>query len=149
MRTPQISEILARKGSWVATISADAPVGRAIADLARRSIGALVVSADARRVEGIISERDIVRATAEARMPLDQLISQPVRALMSMPVLTCTPDDTIDHVMAVMTNERVRHLPVCQDGQLCGLVSIGDIVKSRIGQLEEDHRVLVDYISAR
>ena len=149
MGTPQISEILARKGSSVAMIAPDAPLGRAIADLAGRSIGALVVSSDGQRVEGIISERDIVRATAEARLPLDQLLGQPVRVLMSHPVLVCAPDDTIDHVMSVMTNERVRHLPVCQDGRLCGLVSIGDVVKSRIEQLEADRRELVDYITAR
>lgn len=149
MGAPPISEVLDRKGTWVATIPAGAPVGRAIAELARRSIGALVASTDGATVEGIISERDVVRAMAGSQMPLSQLVELPVRSLMSAPVLTCRPEDSIDIVMGIMTMQRVRHLPVCQGDRLCGLVSIGDVVKARIESLEEDRRLLVDYIGAR
>ena len=74
---------------------------------------------------------------------------RPVRAIMSAPVHTCSPDDTTENVMATMTNRRVRHVPVVADGAMVGLVSIGDVVKSRIQELEEDAKVLVEYIGAR
>jgi CBS domain-containing protein len=142
----RIADILAAKGTAVATVPVDATVRHALTELARRSIGALVVSIDGSHIEGIVSERDIVRA-------LDQrgadLLESPVGSIMSSPVHTCSLDDTPDDVMTTMTNLRVRHVPVIRDGKLCGLVSIGDVVKSRIEALEADHRVLVEYISAR
>jgi CBS domain-containing protein len=141
-----IVDILAAKGSGVATIRRDATVSEAVAELSRRSIGALVVSADGVHIEGIVSERDIVRRLD--RLGAD-LLGTSVASIMSAPVHTCTPEDTPDEVMATMTNRRVRHMPVARDGVLCGLVSIGDVVKSRIEALEADHKVLVEYITAR
>jgi CBS domain-containing protein len=114
--------------------------------LARRSIGALVVSSDGRPIEGIVSERDVVRRWGGQS---EGLMDWPVRQIMSTPVHTCAPDDKTELVMATMTNRRVRHVPVVADGVLVGLVSIGDVVKSRIQELEEDAKVLVEYISAR
>lgn len=141
-----IVDILATKGSSVATISRTATVGDAVRDLAARSIGALVVSEDGARIDGIVSERDIVRRLDRAG---GELLASPVASIMSTPVHTCAPDDTPEAVMETMTNRRVRHVPVVRDGRLCGLVSIGDVVKSRIEALEADHKVLVEYITAR
>jgi CBS domain-containing protein len=141
-----IVDILAAKGSEVATIRRDATVSEAVAELSRRSIGALVVSADGAHIEGIVSERDIVRRLD--RLGAD-LLGTSVASIMSAPVHTCAPEDTPDEVMATMTNRRVRHMPVARDGVLCGLVSIGDVVKSRIEALEADHKELVEYITAR
>jgi CBS domain-containing protein len=142
----RIVDILEAKGSTVATVPGDATVGDAVAELARRSIGALVVSTDGSHIEGIISERDVVRLLGREQ---EGLMRRPVRAIMSAPVHTCTPDDTTENVMATMTNRRVRHVPVVADGAMVGLVSIGDVVKSRIQELEEDAKVLVEYIGAR
>ena len=141
-----IVDILATKGSEVATIPRTATVEEAVRLLSQRSIGALVVSEDGVHIDGIVSERDIVRRL-DHRGP--DLLEATVASIMSTPVHTCSPDDTPEAVMAVMTNRRVRHVPVVRDGALQGLVSIGDVVKSRIEALEEDHRVLVEYISAR
>ena len=142
----RIVDILAGKGTEVATISREATVGDAVRKLSRRSIGALVVSEDRLHIDGIVSERDIVRRLDRRGA---ELLSSPVAAIMSTPVYTCAPDDTPESVMETMTNRRVRHVPVVRDGVLCGLVSIGDVVKSRIQSLEADHKVLVEYITAR
>lgn len=141
-----IVDILEAKGSAVATITGDTAVGDAVAELARRSIGALVVSADGSHIDGIVSERDIVRRLGRDHQAL---MDRPVRDIMSTPVHTCGPGDETEVVMATMTNRRVRHVPVVEDGVLVGLVSIGDVVKGRIQELEEDAKVLVEYISAR
>ncbi|MHB8220688.1 MAG: CBS domain-containing protein [Acidimicrobiales bacterium] len=142
----RISDILATKGNGVVTIPMEATVRDALAELARHGIGALVVSPDGARIDGIVSERDVVRQ-------LDRrgtgLLDATVGSIMSSPVHTCSPDDASDEVMATMTNQRVRHVPVVADGELRGLVSIGDVVKSRIDDLEANHRILVEYISAR
>jgi len=142
----RIADILANKGSFVATIGREVSVSEAVAELSRRSVGALVVSPDGIHIDGIVSERDIVRRLD--RMGVD-LLASTVESIMSTPVFTCSPDDTPEAVMTTMTNRRVRHVPVMLDGQLCGLVSIGDVVKSRIEALEADHKVLVEYITAR
>lgn len=141
-----IVDLLATKGPAVATIRRDATVREAVAELSRRSIGALVVSADGSHIDGIISERDIVRHLDHLGT---DLLEASVASIMSTPVHTCTPEDTPEAVMATMTNRRVRHVPVTRDGTLCGLVSIGDVVKSRIEALEADHKELVEYITAR
>lgn len=141
-----IVDILAGKGTEVVTIPREATVREAAQELSRRSIGALVVSEDGIHIDGIVSERDIVRRLD----PLGaELLGSPVATIMSTPVHTCAPDDTPESVMETMTNRRVRHVPVVRDGALCGLVSIGDVVKSRIESLEADHKVLVEYITAR
>jgi len=142
----RIVDILEAKGFTVATIRGDATVGNAVAELARRSIGALVVTEDGVHIDGIVSERDIVRLLH--REP-DTLTDRTVRDIMSAPVHTCGPTDQVEAIMATMTNRRVRHLPVVNEGRLMGLVSIGDVVKSRFAELEEDHKILVEYITAR
>jgi len=141
----RISTILERKGSAVATIDPAATVAVAVAELQRHGIGALVVSADGAHIDGIVSERDIVRALADH----GDVLARPVSAIMSAPVSTCTPEDSVESLMAMMTDRRIRHVPVVVDGTLHGIVSIGDVVKSRIDELERDRNELVDYIYAR
>jgi CBS domain-containing protein len=141
----KISILLARKGSSVATINGGATISDAVAELRSHKIGALVVSADGVHIEGIVSERDIVRGLADGGALLDQ----PVSSIMTSTVYTSAPDDELESLMAAMTDRRIRHVPVVVDGALCGIVSIGDVVKSRIDELEKDRRELVDYINAR
>jgi CBS domain-containing protein len=142
----RVAEIISNKGSAVATIPGERTVAEAAAQLAHWSIGALIVSSDGTAIEGVVSERDIVRHLDRVGAAL---LTRPVSSIMSMPVHTCVPDDTPDAVLAMMTELRVRHVPVVDHGQLAGVVSIGDIVKSRIEALEADRRELVQYITAR
>jgi CBS domain-containing protein len=141
----RISSLLEEKGSFVATIRSDATVGDAVAELARLSIGALVVSADGEHIEGIVSERDVVRGLPGAA----DLLARPVSSIMSTTVHTCAPEDETELLMAMMTDRRVRHVPVVDHGSLRGMVSIGDVVKVRMGELERDRQELVEYIQAR
>lgn len=140
----RVATILSGKGSTVATIDTTATLADAAAELRLRGVGALVVSRDGRGVQGIISERDIVRRLAERGQ---QSLHERVGEVMTVHVQTCQPDDTSEHLMSVMTEHRVRHLPVVVDGALCGLVSIGDIVKARLHELEDETRTLHDYIT--
>jgi CBS domain-containing protein len=142
----RISTLLAGKGTAVDTIRGDATVDQAVAELARHGIGALVVSSDAQRIEGIVSERDVVRKLHELG---DDLLHRSVASIMSSKVYSCSPDDDTDLLMSIMTDRRIRHVPVVKDGILAGIVSIGDVVKSRIGDLEKDRAELFDYINAR
>ena len=143
----RIEALLASKGSDVATIRPDAPVGEAVAELAEHGIGALVVSSDGEHIDGILSERDVVRGLNGDG---DKLLAEKVSSIMSSTVYTCTAADDTDSLMATMTDRRIRHVPVVDDkGVLAGIVSIGDIVKIRIGELEKDRKELVDYINAR
>ncbi|MBV8461707.1 MAG: CBS domain-containing protein [Acidimicrobiales bacterium] len=141
-----VSNLLEQKGDGVATVPSTASVATVVAELARHGIGALVVSGDGRTIEGIVSERDIVRRLSELRMAL---LSEPVASIMSTSVRTCGPEDDVASLMTLMTEHRIRHVPVVEDGHLCGLVSIGDIVKSRIGELARDRSELIEYITAR
>ena len=142
----KVATLLRNKGGEVATIQADAPVREAVAAMAARNIGALVVSSGDGTISGIISERDVVRRL-DRRGPdtLDDLVG----AIMSEDVQTCSPDDEMSSLMALMTERRIRHVPVLVDGRLAGIISIGDVVKSRLGELEDDRRALYDYINAR
>lgn len=142
----RISALLTQKGSAVVTIAPDATVADAVAELERHGIGALVVSGDDTHIDGIVSERDVVRALGHAR---GDLLDQPVQSIMTAVVVTASPDDAVESLMAVMTDHRVRHVPIVADGALRGIVSIGDVVKSRIGELEKDRKELVEYITAR
>lgn len=142
----RIADILATKGPAVTTIPGEASVADAVSALAFHGIGALVVSPDGTHIEGIVSERDVVRLIDTEP---SGLLEQTVRAIMSSPVQTCSPEDEVASVMALMTNERIRHVPVVVDEALQGLVSIGDVVKFTIAQLERDRRLLEEYISAR
>ncbi len=139
-----VAGILSDKGSEVATISPDRPVLEAIALLDEQRIGALVVSRDGRVIDGLISERDVVRILAGDGAPA---LQEPVQAVMSTTVHTCRATDRADGLMARMTEKRVRHLPVVDaDDHLCGIVSIGDVVKNRVIELEAEHDQLVEYV---
>lgn len=142
----QISALLASKGAHVATVRREATVADAVAGLSQHGIGALVVSSDGSRIEGIVSERDVVRRLNDLR---GATLEEPVSAIMSSAVHTCSPEDDVESLMRTMTDRRIRHVPVVRDGALCGIVSIGDVVKSRIGELEKHRSELLDYIGAR
>lgn len=141
-----ISSLLADKGSSVVTIPADATVAEAVAELERHRIGAIVVSGDGSHIDGIVSERDVVRELGHVG---GELLDHPVRNIMTEVVVTASPEEEVDSLMATMTDNRVRHVPIVADGVLRGIVSIGDVVKSRIGELEKDRKELVEYITAR
>ncbi|MDA0566133.1 CBS domain-containing protein [Streptomonospora sp. S1-112] len=138
-----IAEILRAKGARVETIPPDATVADLLTRLARRNIGAVVVVRDG-AVAGIASERDVVRGLEQRG---SDLLTAPVSDIMTAAVITCAPDDTVDTLTVVMTENRVRHVPVLSAGRLAGIVSIGDVVKSRIQQLEQDRRQLESYIT--
>ena len=141
-----ISQIIAGKGPFVATISENATVADAVAELHHHGVGALVVSSDGSHIDGIVSERDVVRWLNNQRKAS---MDEPVVSIMSSKVFTCTPEDDTESLMAVMTDRRIRHVPVIRDGTLFGIVSIGDIVKSTIDELEKDRKELFDYINGR
>lgn len=139
-----ISEVLQHKGPHVITTAPSTPVRDLLALLAEHNLGAVVVSTDGETIQGIVSERDVVRRLAGAH-PKDTLDGQ-VEAIMTSTVRTCEPGDTVDSLMRLMTEHRFRHVPVVHDGRLCGLVSIGDVVKTRIGELEFEREQLEHYI---
>ena len=140
----RISDVLRVKGGQVVTVPPDADVGQLLNVLAEHRIGAVVVSADGTTVDGIVSERDIVRALA-ARGPA--VISEPVTAIFTADVYTVDLDARLEDLMRIMTERKVRHLPVVVDGVLAGIVSIGDVVKKRIDELEGERSALTNYIS--
>jgi CBS domain-containing protein len=139
-----VAAILADKGREVATTTAAKSVADAVAVLAKRKIGALVVVESGDRIIGIISERDIVRAIAASA---GAALSEPVSAIMTHTVVTCSEGETIDSVMSRMTRGRFRHLPVVTGGKLTGIVSIGDVVKARIQQVEHEAEEMRAYIA--
>ena len=145
-----IEHILHAKGDEVVTVTPDTSVGDAVGLLRDRNIGALVVTAvdDDRRVAGILSERDIVRALGSDEDATGQVIHGPVEPLMTPTVATCTPGDSVDDVMRLMTDRRVRHVPVVDGDRLAGIVSIGDVVKSRIDELQTETDTLHEYLSS-
>lgn len=140
----RISEILRSKGEEVTTIEPGANVRRLLGLLAEHNIGAVVVSTDGASIEGIVSERDVVRRLHEHGAGL---LDAPVSQIMTTTVRTCEPGDDVEGLRAVMTEHRFRHVPVVRDGSLVGIVSIGDVVKSAIAELETEREQLVDYIS--
>ena len=140
-----VQSVLASKGSDVATIRPEATIADATAAL-RDRVGALVVSSDGSTIEGILSERDVVRALAAHGAGT---LGRTVSSAMSSDVVTCQPEASMDGLMAMMTDRRIRHLPVVDDGRLAGIISIGDVVKSRLGQLEHENDQLYDYIQGR
>jgi CBS domain-containing protein len=137
-----VRAILQQKGADVITIDGDATVGEAARSLAEARIGALVIATE-RHVQGILSERDIVRGLAERGL---EILDVPVRTLMTTVVTTCSPDDSLETLMTTMTARRVRHLPVVESGRLAGIVSIGDVVKHRVEELQVEAKTLHDYI---
>ncbi len=140
-----VQSIIGSKGTDVATIGQTANLHDAIRLLDERRIGALVVSGNGRAIEGIISERDVVRAAASGG---SAALDRSVGSVMSTDVVTCATGDGVDRLMSLMTERRIRHLPVVDDnGHLAGIVSIGDVVKARLNELEDENRALADYIS--
>jgi len=139
----QISQVLRHKGPEVATIDGAASVRDALAMLAEHGIGALVVSSDGKRVEGIVSERDVARGLHSRGAGL---LGEPVASLMTAQVHTCSPHAGVHELAQTMTDHRVRHVPVVEDGVLIGIVSIGDVVKARLDELEDERKHMVDYI---
>ena len=148
-----IKHVLQAKGSEVATIAPDATLTELVDALAKYGIGAMVVSTDGTTIEGIVSERDIVRALRSDGLPalresrLIHLDRVTVGDIMTAEVTTCAPSTSIDEVMTLMTTGRIRHVPVTAEDSLVGIVSIGDIVKARISHLEWERSALVDYVT--
>ena len=139
----RIADVLRSKGSAVATVEPGATVSELLRALAEHNVGAIVVLGPD-GIAGIASERDVVRQLHERGTGL---LDMPVSEIMTTDVFTCTPKDTVDSLTVVMTERRFRHVPVLSNGQLVGIVSIGDVVKSRISQLEEGHDQLQAYIT--
>jgi CBS domain-containing protein len=139
-----VSAILALKGREVATITADRSIHEAVATLGVRKIGALVVTEDRDRIVGIISERDIVKSIAANGA---EILGRTVDAIMTRDVVTCSDADTVDQVMSRMTRGRFRHLPVAKGGRLAGIISIGDVVKARIEEVEREAEEMRSYIA--
>ena len=138
-----VETILRSKGGAVTTVAPRATIRDAVALLRRERIGALVVSGGA-RVEGILSERDIVHGLADRGAPL---LDATVEELMTRRVFTCTPRDSVGDLMAMMTERRIRHIPVLKDGALAGIVSIGDVVKHRLDEIEYEASSLRSFIA--
>ena len=139
----EIGQLLRRKGHDVATIDGSRSVRDALAVLAEQGIGALVVSADGRVIDGIVSERDVARGLHDRGAGL---LGDPISSVMTSEVHTCTPHVQLTDLARLMTDERVRHVPVVDGDALVGIVSIGDVVKARLDELDEERRQLVDYI---
>ena len=140
----RISDILRGKGEQVVTVTPDTNVERLLAVLAEHKIGAVVVSREGSTVEGIVSERDVVRALAARGA---SVLGEPVTAIHTAEVQTIAPDAAIADVERLMTERRFRHVPVVADGRLRGIVSIGDVVKRRIDELETERTTLTQYIT--
>jgi CBS domain-containing protein len=140
-----VKNILEEKGSDIVAIGADATVSEAARLLARRRIGAVVVRDEAGMLCGILSERDVVRAVADGSVAA---LARPLGEYMTRAVATCGLQDTVEDLMEMMTVGRFRHVPVLDDGMICGIVSIGDVVKTRIEETELEATSLRAYISA-
>ena len=139
-----VKAILSRKGSDVATIAPTASLTEAVKLLAERRIGALVVTGADNRVAGILSERDIVRVLAARGT---DALQDNVAAVMTRKVSTCTEDETVAVIMERMTEGKFRHLPVVEQGRLAGIISIGDVVKLRVEEIEGESNALREYIA--
>jgi CBS domain-containing protein len=139
----RINDVLRSKPTFeVVTITPDATVRDLVAALAQHNVGALIVSTDGVSVDGIVSERDVVRRLNDGVEVLDQRVD----TIMTASVETCEGDQDVDLLMKQMTDHRIRHVPVVADGRLTGIISIGDVVKSRIGELEFERDQLDQYL---
>ncbi len=140
----RISDILRVKGGQVITVTPESSIEELLAVLAEHGIGAAVVSRDGSMVDGIVSERDVVRALAARGAAV---LAEPVSAIATTQVRTVAPEAQLEEVERLMTERRFRHVPVVVDGTLHGIVSIGDVVKERIGELETERSSLAGYIT--
>jgi CBS domain-containing protein len=140
----RVSDVLRLKGGQVVTVTPDTDVRQLLQVLAEHGIGAVVVSEDGTSVDGIVSERDVVRAMAKRG---SDVLSEPVTAIQTANVQTVEPETQLEDLMRLMTERRIRHVPVVVDAGLQGIVSIGDVVKKRIDELESERSALSDYIS--
>lgn len=140
-----VKSILSSKGSEVHTLRGDQTIAEAVEKLNSCKVGALVVTDGDGAIEGILSERDVVRSLSKHGAAT---LQKPVKDLMTAPVTTCTEQATIPELMNLMTTGRFRHLPVERDGKLIGIVSIGDVVKGRIAQVEQEADQIREYITA-
>ncbi len=122
----QISHVLQSKGSLIHTIPLDLPIANLVADLSTRRVGSLIVSNDGRHLDGLVTERDVVLGLARHGV---QLLQMPVETIMATSVATCSPGDQVRDVMEQITTTRIRQVPVVDDGELCGIVSVGDLLK--------------------
>ena len=139
----RIADVLRTKGASVATITPETSVAGLLTELTLHNIGAMVVvSPDG--LAGIVSERDVVRKLHELGA---EILRRPVSEIMTTMVATCTPTDSVDSLTALMTTNRVRHVPVMEGGRLVGIVSIGDVVKNRMDELETEQKQLQAYIT--
>jgi CBS domain-containing protein len=140
----RITDVLRRKGDLVVTIEPHDTVHALLDALAQYKVGALVVTGEGGAVEGIVSERDVVRHL-QKRGP--SVLDEPVSAIMTSPVHTAPPETTLEELMVLMTEQRFRHVPVVVDGKLLGIISIGDVVKHRIEELQSERDQLTAYIT--
>jgi CBS domain-containing protein len=139
----RIADVLRRKGTTVATVGPDVTVTELLGELAAHNVGALPV-VDGGNLVGIVSERDVVRRLHTVG---SALLGSPVADIMTADVTTCSPSDSVADLAAVMTERRIRHIPVVSEGELTGIVSIGDLVKARIDLLESERAQLQNYIA--
>jgi len=139
-----VASILKHKGRECTTIKQNETVSEAVRALSEKNIGALVVLDDTGDIAGIVSERDIVANLANGSA---ELLGAPVSRIMTRDVFTCSPSDTTEQLMTQMTNSRIRHLPVKENGELAGIISIGDVVKWRIAEVESRAEALREYIA--
>ncbi len=140
----RIADLLRHKGSEVASVPPGVSVAGLLEDLARHNVGAMIVCDETGTLVGIVSERDVVRRLNETGA---ELLHQPVSEIMTTSVVTCEPTEAVDSIASIMTERRIRHMPVVAAGTLVGIVSIGDVVRSRIEQLESDREQLESYIA--
>ena len=141
----QVLAILNDKGREIVTAGPDTPIAEVVATLKAKGIGAVIVTGAGGAPAGILSERDIVRAMPEHGTTLPTMRASD---LMTREVVTCTPEHSVDEIMKIMTEGRFRHLPVIEDGKLVGVISIGDAVKRRLGELEAEAGALKSYIAS-
>jgi CBS domain-containing protein len=139
----RVRDVLVHKGGSVVTVRPDASCRELLELLAQHNIGAVVVSSDGITVTGIVSERDVVRRLHDRGA---EILDAPVSRIATLQVRTCGPEDPLDELRETMTLHRIRHIPVVSRGRLVGIVSIGDVVKSTISQLEDERQHLIDYL---
>lgn len=141
-----VRQILLTKGRNVVATSSDATAAEVAALLKQHQVGAVVVTDSSNAPKGIISERDLATGLADHGA---NVLDQPVAQLMTKDLITCSPDDTVQRLMEIMTSHRIRHLPVLDKGKMVGIISVGDVVKSRLEELETEASELQHYIAGR